>query len=141
MEPETRNCCPKCGLELLEFSYGPIRIDQCSGCDGIWLDRGELERIETMKKESLFSVELEAKWAMAREEQRKRSAGEQEELRQKTYMRCPRCSCMLAETAENGVTVDRCTGCGGVWLDAGELDQVAGTKRLMARLHRFIHRG
>ena len=31
--------CPKCGESLKERSFQKITIDQCTGCNGIWLDR------------------------------------------------------------------------------------------------------
>lgn len=34
---------------------------------------------------------------------------------------CPRCQGAMAEETHEGVLIDRCTGCGGVWLDPGEL--------------------
>jgi len=37
--------CPKCGMNLIEIDYKGIKIDKCSGCEGIWLDAGELEAI------------------------------------------------------------------------------------------------
>lgn len=44
--------CPKCGMELAEIVFGDVRIDKCFGCEGIWLDKGELESIR--KKEAGF---------------------------------------------------------------------------------------
>ena len=41
------------------------------------------------------------------------------------YMRCPKCGRKLEETIYQKVCIDRCTGCGGVWLDTGELDILA----------------
>ncbi len=38
-------CCPKCGMHLIEIDHKNIKIDKCSGCDGVWLDAGELEEI------------------------------------------------------------------------------------------------
>ncbi|MEQ8172513.1 MAG: zf-TFIIB domain-containing protein, partial [Candidatus Eremiobacterota bacterium] len=35
--------CPKCGLELEEVTFMNILIDICNECNGIWLDKGELE--------------------------------------------------------------------------------------------------
>jgi len=35
--------CPKCGMELMELEYRGTKIDQCSSCNGIWLDAGELD--------------------------------------------------------------------------------------------------
>ena len=37
--------CPKCGESLKERSFQKITIDQCTGCNGIWLDAGELEQV------------------------------------------------------------------------------------------------
>lgn len=140
MKKKSRNYCPKCGMELLEFSYRSIRIDQCCGCEGIWLDPGELETIERLPKENLFSMEFEANWVRATKDQLEAPPEEMEERKLKTYMRCPRCASPLKEDKDHGFPVDRCTQCGGVWLDPGEIDQLAGMNRLSARLHRFVHR-
>ncbi|HEX9870684.1 MAG TPA: zf-TFIIB domain-containing protein [Candidatus Tectomicrobia bacterium] len=40
-------------------------------------------------------------------------------------MRCPTCGRKLEETVYQHVRIDRCTGCGGVWLDPGELETLA----------------
>ncbi len=37
--------CPKCGMQLEEISLGDVRIDKCFGCQGLWLDAGELDTI------------------------------------------------------------------------------------------------
>lgn len=37
--------CPKCGMQLEEIDFGGVRVDRCSACEGIWLDRGELEAV------------------------------------------------------------------------------------------------
>jgi len=37
-------------------------------------------------------------------------------------MRCPRCQSVVLRVRVHGVEVDHCTACGGVWLDAGELE-------------------
>jgi hypothetical protein len=50
-------------------------------------------------------------------------AGEQS---QATEMNCPRCDGTLHETDHEGVKIDICDKCSGVWLDAGELAQIAG---------------
>ena len=51
--------CPKCGMELIEIDYKGIRIDECSECEGIWLDAGELETVAKLEKSGLdkfFSI-------------------------------------------------------------------------------------
>lgn len=44
--------CPKCGAEMRPYERNRIVIDQCTGCRGIFLDRGELESL--MDAESSF---------------------------------------------------------------------------------------
>ena len=39
-------------------------------------------------------------------------------------MKCPNCSVNLVMTDRNGVEVDYCPECRGVWLDRGELDKI-----------------
>src|SRR5690242_21642194 len=39
--------CPKCGMQLEEIAFGDVRVDKCFNCEGIWLDSGELERLQT----------------------------------------------------------------------------------------------
>jgi len=51
--------CPKCGMQLIEIDYKNIKVDKCSGCDGIWLDAGELGAISKLEKsgmDKLFGV-------------------------------------------------------------------------------------
>lgn len=37
--------CPKCEVEMDEVRKLDVIIDSCSRCGGIWLDKGELEKI------------------------------------------------------------------------------------------------
>ncbi len=37
--------CPICEIELVMTDRQGIEIDYCSKCRGIWLDRGELDKI------------------------------------------------------------------------------------------------
>jgi Zn-finger nucleic acid-binding protein len=37
--------CPVCGERLREIEKYGVQIDVCPGCKGVWLDRGELEKI------------------------------------------------------------------------------------------------
>jgi len=51
--------CPKCGMELIEIDYKGIKIDECSECEGIWLDAGELATVAKLEKPGLdkfFSI-------------------------------------------------------------------------------------
>jgi Zn-finger nucleic acid-binding protein len=53
--PENQVSCPKCsGVELNRFNYAcssGIAIDKCPECDGIWLDRDEIENVQILVEE------------------------------------------------------------------------------------------
>jgi hypothetical protein len=60
---------------------------------------------------------------------RQQDATELEEaIRIFTHMRCPNCGEPLQEVTYHQVKIDECIGCGGIWLDKGELEQLAGPK-------------
>ncbi|WP_243707830.1 zf-TFIIB domain-containing protein, partial [Micromonospora sp. KC606] len=44
--------CPKCHGDMRQYERSGVVIDQCSECRGIFLDRGELEKL----------FEAEANW-------------------------------------------------------------------------------
>lgn len=37
--------CPICLVDLLEMDRGGIEVDYCPMCRGVWLDRGELDKL------------------------------------------------------------------------------------------------
>jgi uncharacterized protein len=50
---------------------------------------------------------------------------EREKAKDLHFMKCPKCGMDLAEIDYRGLKIDKCTSCQGVWLDSGELEQVA----------------
>jgi len=45
MKESRRVVCPSCGGELQTVERQGIAIERCASCRGIWLDRGELEKL------------------------------------------------------------------------------------------------
>lgn len=39
--------CPKCASEMRNYERNQVHVDQCTGCGGLFLDRGELEALVT----------------------------------------------------------------------------------------------
>lgn len=63
--------------------------------------------------------------AKREKERAEREAAEQcQRLRELHFMKCPKCGHDMKEQTFEGVAVDRCTFCEGVFFDAGELDRV-----------------
>jgi len=48
-------------------------------------------------------------------------------------MQCPACSATLQMTERQGVEIDYCPQCRGVWLDRGELDKIIERSHTMER--------
>ncbi len=38
--------CPRDGGALTEVMHDDVRLDRCSTCGGVWLDAGELDKLE-----------------------------------------------------------------------------------------------
>lgn len=43
--PTQQMKCPKCGAAMRTHRRNAVTIEQCTACHGIFLDRGELERL------------------------------------------------------------------------------------------------
>ncbi|QDV40283.1 hypothetical protein Enr13x_00890 [Stieleria neptunia] len=109
--------CPRDGSSLASETYeGDVVVDRCPTCRGIWLDAGELKTIqETIERD--YSNQLRQINVVAR-------AYELARQKSRPEIRCPKCQGAL-EPREyaycSQILIDRCSGCGGVWLDEGEL--------------------
>lgn len=85
-----------------------------------WDDRKKaLEDEYFVKKERELIEKLKAK----QEKQAKQP------LKELCHMRCPKCGEPLKERSFQKILIDQCTGCGGIWLDAGELEEVAAREK------------
>ena len=54
--------CPKCGAPLVTLHHRGVEIEQCSHCQGIWLDRGELEQVLASEPAQGFLGSLKRLW-------------------------------------------------------------------------------
>jgi hypothetical protein len=78
-----------------------------------WFKKNEQDLLETARK---AREKREAERAAAEK------ADESRRLKELHFMKCPKCGHDMKEQAVEAVTVDRCTFCEGIYLDAGELD-------------------
>ena len=115
--------CPECDHELVEQPYAKIHMATCFHCRGSWYRGETLAKLLSLKKNRdllNFSKDL------FEEKESERN--------------CPQCHCHLtAKTFKNrdGLTIDQCTQCQGVWLDAGEF---ANTKTFVREYFGEKHR-
>jgi uncharacterized protein len=92
-----------------------------------WDERKKAQEDEYfVKKERELLAKLKAK-----QESEAKAASEKT-----AHMRCPKCGEPLKARSFQKIEIDQCTGCNGIWLDAGEMEQVAG-KEIDSWLGRF----
>lgn len=119
--------CPKCpgtdlegvGVPFRDRSIpgpdetaGTLEVDLCASCGGVWFDKNELDRYLDSAAKPLPPM------AKAVDRAQDAKAG-----------LCPRCNLPLAKKplpSNPLLSADCCAKCGGLWLDAGELERAAG---------------
>ena len=42
--------CPHDGADLTEREFHHVKLDVCSECGGVWLDKGELEQLTSVDR-------------------------------------------------------------------------------------------
>ena len=97
--------CPRDQAELQIIKVRDIELDACPKCMGIWFDPTELDKVIGGSK----SFEEMAYMG--------EPLGEE--------LMCPGCGSQLHYTTIKDVTIDFCKKCEGVWLDTGELTDLA----------------
>jgi DNA repair exonuclease SbcCD ATPase subunit len=40
-----RSRCPRCGERLSQHAFHGVMVDECPACEGMWLDRGEIQAV------------------------------------------------------------------------------------------------
>ena len=110
--------CPKCKSALHPIKIRDIELDQCEKCYGLWFDEGELKKIAEME---LTDIEKETLGFSDSSPLPQIDSKQGDNL-------CPRCANPLREINymyETNIKVDSCEVCHGLWLDFGELAQIA----------------
>jgi Zn-finger nucleic acid-binding protein len=106
---QSQRISPKTGKNMLELSLfrGRLKIDFCKESGGLWFDRGELKRFFDLAPTQL-SEEEDMMLSFLRGVEHPDYA-----------MVCPCCKDVNLETmlTRQGVEVDYCPVCRGVWLD------------------------
>lgn len=69
--------CPQCNTAMQEITKTGVLLDLCPTCRGVWLDRGELEKILSRARE----VEREWEEEYRRPERRRKEYDDDDERR------------------------------------------------------------
>ena len=101
--------CPRDGAETVTTQgtgRGRFDLDVCPTCQGVWFDRGEIAKASEDPEIERLVTEY---------------AGGASDLT------CPRCGAGMAKRPVGEVSLDVCSRCQGVWMDAGELESALRT--------------
>jgi len=106
--------CPTCEKELSPKDIGPIEVDECRKCGGVWYDSDELRQAKDAADSDLNWMDFEI-W---RHEKDFRSGV--------SPLPCPACQKPMVrlEYGSTDVVVDYCPSCRGTWLDRGEFRRI-----------------
>ena len=98
--------CTKCNEEFKLYNLGDFSVEYCSECKAIWI------KFPILKK---LSERLELKMPII-------NPAELESIKVKEEVRCcPDCAKNMDKVYFNGVIVDKCSECNGIFFDNGEL--------------------
>ena len=84
----------------------------------------DLDKPSRAEDEYFARQELERRKEWAKEQSAKMAAEEKERLKQLHYMKCPKCGMDMSTIELQGVSVDQCPSCGGIFFDKGEIDEM-----------------
>jgi Zn-finger nucleic acid-binding protein len=98
-----------------------VSIETCPGCEGEWLDGGELGKIVHTVEEAFSPEEVEALDAV------NESVFTLDDSPANQLM-CPTCTGVELNrfnyACSSGIALDKCPGCEGIWLDKDEIENV-----------------
>jgi uncharacterized protein len=79
------------------------------------------------RNEDEYFVKQDAE--LLRKQREAAEAAARDAERKSHFMKCPKDGYDLTSSMYHGVQIETCVRCGGMWLDAGELDMVAHEER------------
>ena len=110
--------CPVCKNAMIVMELAEVEIDYCQNCEGIWLDRGEMEMLLGDEAKSRELIGSFRRVERADEETRK----------------CPICDKKMEKIDvgedEAALMIDRCVRGDGLWFDKGELKEIIDKAKL-----------
>jgi len=91
------------------------------------------------KEEQYFAEQEQKKRAELRNKlSKEREAKKESQAAGEHWMKCPKCGGDLEEIGYEDVMVDKCKGCSGIYLDAGELELLLDGRNAKGFITKFM---
>jgi Zn-finger nucleic acid-binding protein len=115
--------CPRCDTALSSRTIRDAEVQVCTGCNGLFVHRGELNKIAEPTEGDIELSTLDQE-----------SFSHEDRYPAAT---CPECRQAPMDKVEfaiyTGIILDHCTACGGFWLDGQELERINDEVRRLDR--------
>jgi hypothetical protein len=96
---------------------------------------GGIRKPSESEEEYIARIEYQRRKKVEEEKHRRMAVQEKRQRKELHFMHCPKCGMNLIEVDYQRLKIDRCSACGGVWLDAGELEAVVELEKgLLGRI-------
>jgi Zn-finger nucleic acid-binding protein len=108
--------CPICKVALTDKVYDRVAFLECSQCAGIWIIQADLKQLEYENVNDLVQIDLQNVPV--------KSANHLPT----NALTCPKCSGDMEQfhfMVDTPIILNRCSDCEGLWIDDGELAQMA----------------
>jgi Zn-finger nucleic acid-binding protein/ribosomal protein L40E len=115
--------CPSCGALMPPHRVGDVSVNECRGCAGLWVPGENFDLLVSRAAEARRDTAPE-KLALVNP----RVKGSNPAAQHVKYRKCPECESFMQRRnfrRSSGVILDTC-GAHGTWLDADELEKIAG---------------
>lgn len=142
--------CPVClgpAMRKVSLARVPKRhaaalvLDHCERCGGTWFEEGEAAQLARHRPQALHAHVGARREPAAPPPCHKcrtplpREAPQCDACGRRNLLQCPMCETTMTREERDGIAVDHCRACRGVWLDHAELEVVwkASVARTVAR--------
>ena len=115
--------CPCCGRLMPATQVGGIGLNECTECSGVWAPGEKFDQLVDRAIEARRQAGEQTTTGLA-----PRVKGSNPFQQRVQYRKCPECEAFMQRRnfrKASGVIIDRCNQ-HGTWLDADELEQIAG---------------
>lgn len=114
-EVDMVHSCPICKIALTDKVYDRAAFSECSQCAGIWITQDNLKQLEYENVNDLVQIDLQ-------------NVPIKPANLPTNTLTCPKCSDEMEQfhfMVDTPIMLNRCSDCEGLWIDDGELTQMA----------------
>jgi Zn-finger nucleic acid-binding protein len=132
-ETETRYPCPVClGVTMEKTPIGDgdtVVLDHCPRCGGAWFELGEVQLLRRVRPEELWARiaprgDVHRAHCHSCHTPMERTAASCPTCGQPNVLDCPVCAQPMKVATHEGLRLDSCANCKGVWFDHHELSAI-----------------